>query len=291
MSYTRFQPMIDSAAARPALWRLLAGLLTVLAVCGVWVALVLALVNAVTGWEGPEAFGIESAGPLTTVMFLALIVGLGVGTLVAARLWQGRRLGDLVGRGPRTLRDFVTATLLTWGVAAVGWVIFVPFSEPLTPNLPFDIWLLWLPAALLAILLQTGAEEILFRGYLQSQLAARFRRTWVWMFVPSLLFGALHFLPGETLAPGLIYVASTTLFGVIAADLTARTGSIGAAWGLHFANNCIAILVIVYLGAASGLGLYSAGTIEDALTLSPLLILDVGLLVLLWLVIRRAVTA
>ena len=48
--------------------------------------------------------------------------------------------------------------------------------------------------------------------------------------------------------------------------------------------------MIVYLGAASGLGLYSAGTIEDALSLSPLLLLDVGVLVLLWLVIRRMVT-
>ena len=139
-------------------------------------------------------------------------------------------------------------------------------------------------------LLQTGAEELLFRGYLQSQLAARFSAKWVWLFVPSLLFGLLHYMPAETAGPGLLYVASTTLFGIIAADLTARTGSIGAAWGLHFANNCLAILVVVYLGAASGLGLYSAGTIEDALTLSPLLLLDVGVLVLLWMVIRRIVT-
>lgn len=289
MSYAAFRPMIESAAVRPAFWRVVAGLITVIVLCTVWILCVLAVVNAATGWQGLAALGAGAEGPAATVMFLFLIAGLGLGSWGAARLWHRRSLGSLIGRGARTLRDFVIAALLTWGLAAILMLIALPFSDPLVPNLPFTEWLTWLPLALVAILLQTGSEEVLFRGYLQSQLAARFQATWVWLFVPSLMFGALHYLPGETVGPGLVYVASTTLFGVIAADLTARTGSLGAAWGLHFANNCIAILVVVYLGAASGLGLYSAGTIEEALMLSPLLVVDIALLVVLWLVIRRAV--
>ncbi|MEL7150631.1 MAG: CPBP family intramembrane glutamic endopeptidase, partial [Pseudomonadota bacterium] len=277
------------AAERPAIWRVLAGLITVLAVTVLWVLGFFLLLLPFTGGDPDAVFG-SGDSPMATVVFLLLIVGLGAGTWLAALLWHGRGLSDLIGPGARTLRDFVLAALVTSAVAALAWGLTVPFSEPLTPNLPFKEWLIWLPVALIAILLQTGSEELLFRGYLQSQLAARFRATWVWLLVPSVMFGALHFLPGETLGPGLIYVASTTLFGVIAADLTARSGSIGAAWGLHFANNCLAILVIVYLGAASGLGLYSAGTIEDALSLSPLLIADVVVLVVLWLLIRRIVT-
>lgn len=289
MSYARFRPMIESASARPALWRVIAGLCTVLAITVFWALGLFLLVAALTGGAASGLFGAADS-PLATLVFLLLIVGLGLGTWVAGRLWQGRSLGDLIGRGARTLRDFVLTALVTWAIAGALWALTLPFSDPLEQNLPFQQWLSWLPVALIAILLQTGSEEVLFRGYLQSQLAARFSATWVWLLVPSLLFGALHYLPGETMGPGLIYVASTTLFGVIAADLTARSGSIGAAWGLHFANNCLAILIIVYVGAASGLGLYSAGTIEDALSLSPLLIVDVLVLVLLWLVIRRLVT-
>ena len=290
MSYARFRPLIESAAARPQLWRVIASLVTVMGVCVGWAVILFFAIPVVSGdGEAGLLGGIDS--PLAMVVFLLLIVGLGLGTWLAGRIWHGRSLGSMVGRGARTLRDFAIAALVTWGIAAIGWLLVTPFSEPLVRNMPFDQWLAWLPIALVAILLQTGSEELLFRGYLQSQLAARFRATWVWMFVPALMFGALHYLPGDTVGPGLIYVASTTLFGVIAADLTARTGSIGAAWGLHFANNCLAILVVVYLGAGSGLGLYSAGTIEDALALSPLLILDICALVVIWLAIRRFVTA
>ena len=287
MSYALYRPVVESASERPQLWRLIAGLVTVFVFAIVWTAgtLLLAADAAVILLYGAEET------PFATAVFLSTIAGgFGLGTWLAARIWQKRGLGSLIGRGPRVLRDFVTAMLITWAVAGLAWAIILPFSEPLTPNLPFADWIKWLPVALVLILLQTGAEEVLFRGYLQSQLAARFRATWVWLLVPSVLFGALHFLPSDTVGPGLIYVASTTLFGVIAADLTARTGSIGAAWGLHFANNCIAILVVVYLGAASGLGLYSAGTLEDALQLSPQLLLDLAVLVALWLIIRRLVT-
>lgn len=289
MSYARFQPMIESAAARPQFWRIVAGVVTALVVGVVWMVALFAIAQIMMGAEALGLFGgVDS--PMATVVFLVLIVGLGIGTWLAARLWHGRSLGALIGRGPRTLRDFGVAALSTFALAGLAFLVAWPLAGPMTPNLPFDQWLRWLPIALIAILLQTGSEELLFRGYLQSQLAARFRATWVWLIVPSLMFGALHFLPGETLGPGLIYVAATTLFGIIAADLTARSGSLGAAWGLHFANNCVALLFVVYIGAGSGLGLYSAGTIEDALAWSPMLILDVILLVVLWLFLRRAVT-
>ncbi|MEM6387823.1 MAG: type II CAAX endopeptidase family protein [Pseudomonadota bacterium] len=290
MSYTRFRPMIESAAARPALWRVVAGLVTVLLVTIFWALGAFLILTAVLGADAPDLFeGNDS--PLATVVFLLLIVGLGLGTWLAALLWHRRSFGSLVGRGARLLHDFALAAVITWAVAGVVLLISLPFSDPLQPNLPFREWLAWLPFALLAIFLQTGSEEILFRGYLQSQLAARFRAVWVWMLVPSLMFGALHFLPGETIGPGLVYVASTTFFGIIAADLTARSGNLGTAWGLHFANNCVALLIVVYLGAASGLGLYSAGTIEEALTLSPLLVADVLVMLFLWFLLRRIVTS
>ncbi len=46
-----------------------------------------------------------------------------------------------------------------------------------------------------ACLIQTGAEELVFRGYLQQQLAARFASPLIWMVLPALIFGAVHYDP------------------------------------------------------------------------------------------------
>jgi DNA-directed RNA polymerase subunit RPC12/RpoP len=46
------------------------------------------------------------------------------------------------------------------------------------------------------VLIQTGAEEVLFRGYLQQQLAARFASPIAWMVLPSAIF-ALPALPAR----------------------------------------------------------------------------------------------
>jgi uncharacterized protein len=48
-------------------------------------------------------------------------------------------------------------------------------------------------------------------------------------------------------------VGAAATFGLIAADLTARTGSIGAAWGFHFANNTMAITILATDGTITGL--------------------------------------
>ena len=110
------------------------------------------------------------------------------------------------------------------------FLITKPFADPIEMNMAVSTWLLWLPVALVAVVLQTGAEELLFRGYLQSQLAARFRSQAIWLLIPSILFGFAHFGPGLPLNAALGYVVFATLFGLMAADLTSRTGTIGDHW-------------------------------------------------------------
>ena len=78
-------------------------------------------------------------------------------------------------------------------------------------------------------------------------------------------------------------------FGLCAADLTARTGSIGAAWGFHFANNVVAILVVSLSGTLSGLALYiTPFAASDTETLVPLLLRDMATTVAIWAAIRFA---
>ena len=58
------------------------------------------------------------------------------------------------------------------------WLVLLPLSTmdaTVTTNLSLGQQLPWLPAALLGMVIQTGTEELIFRGYLQQSLAARFR--------------------------------------------------------------------------------------------------------------------
>jgi membrane protease YdiL (CAAX protease family) len=157
------------------------------------------------------------------------------------------------------------------------------------PGLPLRAWLALLPLTLLGILVQTGAEELVFRGYLLQQLAARFRSPLAWMVLPSILFGLVHYVPGMPGSTALILVLGATLFGLFAADLTAATGSIGAAWGFHFANNVLALAVLATDGTITGLALYLTPYTADAEGAARLALLaDYALLTAAWALCRLA---
>ena len=117
----------------------------------------------------------------------------------------------------------------------------------------------WLPLALPAILVQTAAEELAFRGYLMQGLAARFRSPLVWWLLPALLFGAAALEPGRVRrrTPGSSCSPPPSI-GLVLADVTARTGNLSAAIGLHFANNVIALLVVALPSPLAGLSLWLA---------------------------------
>ncbi|MEM6897080.1 MAG: hypothetical protein AAF576_06845, partial [Pseudomonadota bacterium] len=77
------------------------------------------------------------------------------------------------------------------------------------------------------------------------------------------------------------------LFALISADVTARTGSIGAAWGLHFVNNVQALLIISVLGPLSGLSLGTLGVTAASPEVLPLFAADALGLILIYVVWRR----
>ncbi len=104
-------------------------------------------------------------------------------------------------------------------------------------------WIVILPVAAVAILIQSGSEEVIFRGYLQQELAAQSPSRWVWMGIPSLLFGLLHYGNGGGPAEGLLWAAWAAGLGLACADLTARAGTLGPAIALHFVNNAFVFLL------------------------------------------------
>lgn len=201
-------------------------------------------------YEGVSAFG-------TLTQFASFGVA-GIGFLILLRLLHGRGLQSLIGPPEAAKRDLMR---VVWAVGI--WLLVLELMPPwistaeLAEVRDFGTWVVLVPVALVALFIQVGTEEMFFRGYLQQQFACLSNSRWTWMFVPSVMFGALHFWNGNGAAEGTIWAIWATLLGMACADLTARTGSLGAAIGLHLANNAFALLIVgVKDWPSSGLALF-----------------------------------
>ena len=117
---------------------------------------------------------------------------------------------------------------------------------------------MWLGFAVIAVPLvyfQSSAEELLFRGLILQHMAARFGAFWAWALAPSLLFGLLHWQP-DGYGPGAWMVLCVTgVTGLAFALVTAATGNLGLAMGLHFGLNVFALLLIAPNDQFAGLAL------------------------------------
>ena len=280
---------VAAAARRPQFWRLIVGLFCI--VLPIYVA---GAVATIAGWvlvSGMDpAVAAETLvggnSPTGLLVLLGSFVFMALGAWAAARWMHGRRLAEMIGpRGP-ALRDFLigAGVILALNLLVVVWYAA---TEPLVPGLPLRTWLTLLPLALLLLLIQTGAEELLFRGYFQGQLMARFASPLIWMLLPALAFGILHFDPVGAGANAWMVVTATFVFGLVAADLTALTGRLGAAWGFHFGNNVIAILVIAVEGGLPALALARTPfSLADPEAGGMAMLLDGAVILLAWFLVR-----
>jgi len=290
MTYKAHDAFVAPARARPGLWRLLFGLVLVAVVFVAWFMALVAAIYLVSGTGGGQQWMARLAAantPTSVLLILAAIPGLGLGAMLAVRLLHARSPATLFGRKRRVIRHFAIAAATALAILAASFL--VPTGYALRAGLGLSLWLSFLPLALVTLVAQSGAEELLFRGYLQQQLAARFTSPLIWLLLPSLIFGAAHFDPGAPPGVSWMVAGAATVFGLCAADLTARTGSIGAAWGFHFANNVVAVLVVALNGNLSGLALYVTPFGAEAVeTLQPLILRDIAVTLVIYAAIRFA---
>lgn len=256
-----FLEFVGPARQSPEVWRLFVGVILAASCFAVTLIGTLHLILAFTG--DPSAFDMlkafrapSLADPEWVLWLLFGFGGLSLGVAIAVRIMHRRSPLTLISVPGRPFaRDFCFGGLVAIVVLAPGSLAVFLWSEP-SRNMPVSIWVLWMVPAMPLVLLQAFSEELLFRGYLQQQLAARFSSRWMWWFLPSFVFGALHFDP-ETFGWNAPLIAlSIMVFGLIAGDVTARSGGIGIAVGLHFANNVFALCLFGIDGYLSGLSLY-----------------------------------
>ena len=251
-----------SEHARPAseLWRFVLGLLLVAAcylVLGYSYFTLLA--EFVTPAEWPRLAaeidkGSSARGMLAILASFGLII---ISLALVMSQLHHRALSTLFGEGWRfAVNGLHVGTALT-GLAAILWL--VPEPELLTPfhNIDYLRWLALLPLSIPLLVIQVSAEELLFRGYIQSHLSARFKNPLIWLFLPSLLFGALHYDTQTAGANAWALALSATFFGLAAADLTARAGTLAPAIVLHFFINFTSLIYVAPGNLNYGLALYT----------------------------------
>ncbi|MDH5797183.1 MAG: CPBP family intramembrane metalloprotease [Paracoccaceae bacterium] len=284
-----FERYVEPARDRAQIWRLILGVvLGIVIMFLTGIVLGILIIGLLDDSDSQRVMATLTAAttPATMLMMLATFTGMALAPMAAVRLLHRRSVGSLFGPRAVVVRDFLRAGVTVLGVYAVLIALwFTAFDA--VPNIAFSDWIVFLPLAVIGVLIQTGSEELVFRAYLVQQLAARFRSPLVWFIVPAIAFGALHYSPGTAGANAILLVLATGLFGLVATDITRRTGSIGAAWGMHFVNNLFAILFLATDGHLTGLSLfvtpYGAGD-----TILPMLLLgDAATLLVTWYILIR----
>ncbi|CUH65260.1 CAAX amino terminal protease self-immunity [Thalassovita gelatinovora] len=290
--YSAHEAYIRPARPRAELWRLVVGLCMAMVIYLGLIWAMQALALALLSDDGYFQFNLHIRNGRSPEGALYLLTSFGFLTIALAAVAQ-----QLHRRNPLSLLGSPGLALQQgWAVFKAVALLYLVLS--LLP--PYDLlpenaaqravgpWIALLPLALPALLIQTSAEELLFRGYIQQQLAARFASRWVWMLVPAALFGLMHYR-ADAGANTWILIGWAAAFSIAASDLTARAGTLGPAIALHFVSNAVAILFVSQDEALSGLALFAAPVdMADPATLRPLLLLDLCVLFISWLAARLA---
>ena len=291
-NYMAHEGFIAPARSSAALWRFVLGFC--LAVVG-YVALNHMFFQAVFTFVGTNSSALFSqlqSGSTPQAMYLVLFsfIFMTMAIGVSVRLVHRRSAIGLLG----DLRLFVPQFIAVSG-AMLGLTLVVFLLPPwdmggaFVPNVGLSHWLLLLPLSLIAVFVQVSAEEIVFRGYVQQQLAARFRSPLVWMILPSVVFALGHYLPNTAGENALIIAVWAGVFGIMMADLTARAGSLGPAIAVHLWNNVSAILIVSLPDDLSGLALFLAPFgMDDTSAMRAWLPVDFVMMFVSWLAARLA---
>ncbi len=284
-----FQRWVDLARPRLQLWRTLLGAALIVAAWFVWTN-VFALIAIGGGLITPDALqtmtgqGAADLSYVETIVALAAVMatfwGLWIGVWAVSKWLHKRSLSSVIAADGRFRLDqfavgmALAAVYLT--ISGIGTVL--SGAMPSRSPLPLETWLIALAPMAILIFLQSAGEELFFRGYLVQQLAARAPNPIVWGFVPSLLFGLVHYFNGGGDPHfAAYYVFAATMLGLVMTATVWRTGGLSVAMGFHLMNNIGAMMLISVAGVTPAISLFVVDY-RDMMASAPVDLLVLGLL-------------
>jgi len=277
----QFAAFIAPANPRKQLWRVAVVMVFWFLLYMIFTAIILvgwAFAMGLENWFAMAQLALFNS-PIEMMALFSTFIGWIAALWILLWLVHRRGLRSLFGPNLWGLTRHFLQAMLYFGVFAVVMQLLLWPGDEVQENIALDVLLKFLAPALVLLFIQITAEELLFRGYLLQQLAARFSSRWMFIVLPSMLFGLLHFDPSYGVLLALMVCAMTGFMGVILADVTYRTGNIGWAMGIHFVNDAIALFWISYQETLSGLALYTVPDVfEDSDKAIGLLLPQFGLL-------------
>jgi uncharacterized protein len=251
-----------------------------------WVAVTV----LIGGLAGPDVLNAGGMGgtPLGALVLFLSISGLGIGTVIAARVTHGWSFLDLFGPLGAIIWLAPRALAVAGGFAAVAVVLTLNLDES-SRQMSVALWLSYLPIALMVLLIQTLAEELAFRAYALKALRYLGLAPTVVIVATSAVFALLHFNPEATATGHIFGFLIIFTIAATAADLTLRSGSLVSAWMIHFVNNVAAALFVAPEGYLSGFSLWVTPitTMTDIPVSAALM--EIGRTLLIWHLIRRGI--
>lgn len=154
-------------------------------------------------------------------------------------------------RWSRGMQAFFITWIVLGSLTAVGH-----FSglSPINTNFDAGRFLIYAVVSIIFIPMQSGTEEIVFRGYLNQGFTHILKNKWIAFIVTSALFASLHLSNPEATKGAedgilLLTMSSYFIFGFMACLMVWMDDGLESAIGFHAANNTFAAIFVNYEGS------------------------------------------
>ena len=144
----------------------------------------------------------------------------------------------------------------------ITWVVLGAFTlvghfsglSPINTNFDAGRFAIYALVSLIFIPMQSGTEEIVFRGYLNQGFTHILKNKWIAFFITSVLFASMHLSNPEALKGAedgilVLTMSSYFFFGFIACLMVWMDDGLESAIGFHAANNTFAAIFVNYEGS------------------------------------------
>ena len=124
------------------------------------------------------------------------------------------------------------------------FITFIDLNHQIQWNFKNEQFFCLLLLSIILVPIQTGFEEILFRGFL-LQLFGKVTQKGIYLIgINGLLFCALHLMNPEIDKLGLFAVGYYLISGVFTSFITVMDNGIELSWGFHLSNNLFGIIIV-----------------------------------------------